>query len=105
MLTTESAPVLLQDISEEEQERILRRFAHWILQRHLDAPAIVFLEMCKPLNFVGSQLLLALDPLIRGIFTGTDYRKFALIIEKDQNLERLIQLIERGVREEDKEER
>lgn len=94
MLTHQPTPVLLEDISDEEQQRILERFADWVRDRRLIAPAIVFLEMCKPLNFIGSQLMLAIDPLVRGVFTGSDYRKFALILERDDNVERLLHLIE-----------
>ena len=96
MLTSPSAPVLLEEIPEEEQQRILEQLTAWILQRGLAAPAILFLEMSKPLNFIGSQLLLALDPLVRGVFFGADYRKLALILERDENVERLIRLIETG---------
>ncbi len=94
MLIPESAPMLIDDISEEEQKNLLDRFANGIVKRRLTVPAILFLEVCKPLNFLGSQILLAADPFVRGIFSSVDSRKFALIIERDSNVERLIQLIE-----------
>ena len=89
-----SIPMLLDEIPKEEQHRLLEKFARGIARRRLAAPAILFLEMCKPLNFLGSQILLVLDPFVRTLFSGVDYRKFALIIERDSNVEELIRLIE-----------
>ena len=65
-----------------------------VVKRRLTAPAILFLEMCKPLNFLGSQVLIALNPFVQAVFNTTEYQKFALIIEKDANVELLIRLIE-----------
>ena len=87
-------PVVLEDIPEPEQRALLEKVATWIVRRGLTAPAIIFLETGKPLNFLGSQLLIGLSPFIQAIFKGVEYQKFALIIEKDENVELLIELIE-----------
>ena len=73
---------------------LLERAATWIVRRGLTAPAILFLETGKPLNFLGSQLLIAFSPFIQAVFKGEEYHKFALILEKDANVELLIELIE-----------
>jgi hypothetical protein len=39
--------------------------------------------------------MLALNPFVQAIFNTIEYQKFALIIEKDENLELLIQCIEK----------
>ncbi|MDE0009978.1 MAG: hypothetical protein OXU36_02465 [Candidatus Poribacteria bacterium] len=87
-------PTVLEDIPEAEQRALLERVATWIVRRRLTAPAILFLETSKPLNFLGSQLLIAFSPFIQVIFKGDEYQKFALILEKDTNVELLIELIE-----------
>ncbi len=87
-------PVVLEDIPEPEQRALLEKVATWIVRRGLTAPAIIFLETGKPLNFLGSQLLIGFSPFIQAIFKGDEYQKFALIIEKDANVELLIELIE-----------
>ena len=87
-------PLVLDDIPEPEQRALLEKVATWIVRRGLTAPAILFLETGKPLNFLGSQLLIGLSPFIQAIFKGDEYQKFALIIEKDANVELLIELIE-----------
>jgi len=87
-------PRVLEDMPESEQRALLEKAATWIVRRGLTAPAILFLETGKPLNFLGSQLLIALSPFIQAIFKGDEYHKFALILEKDANVELLIELIE-----------
>ena len=86
--------LLIDDIPDEEQLQILEKVASEIVRRKLTVPAIFFLEMGKPFNFLGSQMLIGLEPFIRSLFNIRDYRKFALIIERDSNVERLIKLIE-----------
>ena len=89
-------PVVLEDIPESEQQALLEKLAQWIVRRSLTAPAIMFLETGKPLNFLGSQLLIAFSPFVQAFFKGDQYHKIALILEKDENVELLIQLIEKS---------
>ena len=87
-------PVTLDEIPESEQQALLEKVAAQIVKRRLTVPAIIALEVCKPLNFLGSQALIGLSPFVQSIFNSADYQKFALIIEKDANVELLIKLIE-----------
>lgn len=88
-------PILIDDIPDEEQQAILEKVAKGIVKRQLTAPVIFFLEICKPLNFIGSQLLYAVNPFVQAILGSYNYKKFALIIERDDNFEMLISLIEK----------
>lgn len=94
--TPPEMPRVLEDIPEAEQRALLEKLAHWIVRRQLTAPAILFLETGKPLNFLGSQLMLAFSPFVQAFFKGEQYHKLALILEKDENVEMLIQLIEKA---------
>ncbi len=86
--------ILPEDIDQDETARILNRAADEIIKRRLTVPAIFILESCRPLNFIGSQALIALEPFIQAIFSIPDYRKFALIIESDENIRKFIDIIE-----------
>ena len=88
-------PLILDEVSEVEKVDLIEKVARFSVNRQLTAPAILMLEVCKPINFVGSQVLLALNPFVQAIFNTVEYQKFALIIEKDENLELLIQCIEK----------
>lgn len=89
-------PVVLDEIPESEQHALLEKLATWIVRRNLVTPAILFLETGKPLNFFGSQLLIAFSPFVQAFFKGDQYQKIALILEKDENVELLLQMIEQS---------
>ena len=93
-------PLTLDEIPQEEQQVLLEKVARQIVKRRLTVPAILFLEICKPLNFLGSQILITFNPFVQSIFNTPEYQKFALIIEKDANVELLMRLIENLDREE-----
>jgi hypothetical protein len=86
--------ILPEDISHEDVDRILQKVADEIVSRRLTVPAIFLLESCSPLSFIGSQGMIALEPFIRAIFSLPDYRKFALLMERRQNVQKLIFMIE-----------
>jgi len=88
--------ILPEDVSPEEMESILKRVSDEIVKRRLTIPAIFLLESCSPLNFIGSQAMIALEPFVRAIFNFPDYRKFALLMESDDSVKKLIELIESG---------
>ncbi len=91
----EETIILPDEIDEEERDRIIEKAAQEIVKRGLTAPALLFIEMAKPINFLGSQLLVAVDPFISSILSSGDYRKFSILMEDDENVERLLQAIER----------
>jgi hypothetical protein len=88
-------PIAAEDIPADEAAAMLDKIADGIVRRRLAVPAVLFLETCKPLNFVGSQAMMALHPFVAAFVKGDDYRKVALLMERDANVEELLQRIER----------
>lgn len=71
-------------------ESIARRIADW----GLTAPAVMFLELNKPFNFIGSQALLFFQPVL-GFLVGDEIvADYAQLLEDRANVERLIQQLE-----------
>ena len=83
------------------QEEILDRLAAKVVEWKMTAPAILFLESVKPLNYVGSQVLVFFAPFVNTLFTVQDYDEFTALMEERENIERLLQRIEQkdGIRE------
>jgi len=79
-----------------EQERdLIKRIAQKVVERGMTVPAILFLESVKPLNYIGSQVLVFLEPFMHAILKSvTDYNLFRRMMEKRDNVERLLQKIE-----------
>ncbi len=88
-------PISAEDIAEDEADALMAKIADGIVRRRLAVPAVLFLETCKPLNFVGSQVMMAFHPFVASFVKGDDYRKVALLMERDANVEELLQRIER----------
>ncbi|MBI1799655.1 MAG: hypothetical protein HYR73_08200, partial [Candidatus Eisenbacteria bacterium] len=56
--------------------------------------AILALEGGRPLSLVASQTLLFFEPLVQSLFRMNDYRRFALLAERREAIECLLQRIE-----------
>jgi len=85
------------------------------VRHRMTVPAIFFLESVKPLSFVGSQALHFFEPMVNAFFQMRDYERFAILMERRENLEVLLVKIEarddaarqeeRAVRERERAER
>ena len=72
----------------EQQEELIATLAQRIHQYRLETPAILFLEMHKPLAFIGSQAVLVAAPFLAP-FLGMDrVEAFAELISTPDGVER-----------------
>lgn len=78
------------------QERVLiTRIARKVVERGMTVPAILFLESVKPLSYIGSQVMVFMEPFMHAIMKSVnDYNLFRQMMEKRDNVERLLQKIE-----------
>jgi hypothetical protein len=72
-----------------------------IVKRRLTSAAIFLLEACKPVNVIGSQALIFLDPLIKIFITLPYYKNIITLLANRANLEKLIVAIEAAENERD----
>lgn len=77
------------------QTELLEKVARRVVDLRVSAIAIFLLESTKPLSFLGSQLLVFFNPIIQPIFNFKDYEEVTEMIENRDNIEFLIQRIER----------
>ncbi len=80
----------LTDFQKQIMEKIAKKVVRW----HATVPAILMLEPMKPLNFVGSQFLVAIGPFADVLFNPEEYEQFALAMERRDSVEYLLQRIE-----------
>jgi hypothetical protein len=88
--STDSAVLALS----AEDVEFLERVAVALVKRGMAAPATMFLESMGPMNFLGSQALHVLSPMIECAFDGKDIERLARLLERRDTLSRLIGLIE-----------
>ena len=82
------------DLSSEERDQLIENLARKIVDRKLETPAILFLEMHKPVAFLGSQALLAASPILAPLFGLEGPEKYSRLLGSIDNVEMLIQKIE-----------
>lgn len=83
-----------EELTPEERD-LMHRIAQKIVERGMTVPAILFLESVKPLNYIGSQVMVFLEPFMQAILRSVnDYNLFRKMMEKRDNVERLLQKIE-----------
>lgn len=77
-----------------EDLALLERIAEAIVARRMAAPATLFLESMGPMNFLGSQALHFLAPIVECIFNSSELAQVARLLEQRDSLQRLTALIE-----------
>jgi hypothetical protein len=82
------------ELSPERRDELIEKIARAVVERNLTAPAIFFLESTKPLSFIGSQVMVFFDPLVRSIFNVRGYDDVRLALEDRENVNRLLAAIE-----------
>ena len=80
-----------------EVDALIEEASLWVERRHLETPAILFLETHKPLSFLGSQLLAVGTPAVAPLFGIKRMEQLYALLEKGENVERLIRRIEERV--------
>lgn len=73
---------------------LLERIAEAIVARRMAAPATLFLESLGPMNFLGSQALHFLAPIVDCVFNSSELAQVARLLEQRDSLQRLTALIE-----------
>jgi len=74
--------------------QLLERIAETIVKRGMAAPATMFLESMGPMNFLGSQALHFMTPIIDCAFNVKEVEQVARLLERRDTVTRLIAIIE-----------
>ncbi|MFW5878820.1 MAG: hypothetical protein ACOCVR_03290 [Myxococcota bacterium] len=87
------AEKLAQELTEEDR-KLVDWMTEQVVERRLTAAAIFLLESCKPLNFVSSQLLLVLAPILGVFVSKVGYDRLVKLLEKRPFIELLLRSME-----------
>lgn len=77
-----------------EDERLLDRMATTVVRRGMARPTVLFLESLGPMNFLGSQALHFLTPILGLVCRTGEMEQAARLLERRDALPRLVSLIE-----------
>ena len=65
----------------DEDLALLDRLAEFVARRHMETPAMLFLESTAPLNFVGSSVMAFFRPFVGMAFRTAEYERFERLLE------------------------
>lgn len=77
-----------------EQERVIDRLCRELVRRHLTTPALLFLEMSRPMNYLGAQAMHFFSPFISAVTDAQGHRHFAAFLERRGSIDYLCRRIE-----------
>lgn len=81
------------DLSSDEESRLIEHLARTIVSSGLEVPAIMLLEVVRPVSFMLSQLgVVALGPLLW--FFDLEGSKYTAVFMKRGNVSRIIDRVE-----------
>lgn len=83
-----------EPLPETEREELLERAATLVVSRGLSIPAILVLEMHRPLAFMLSQAMIALTPLFGPLLGLPRLQKLSRLLAEPGGVEALIHRIE-----------
>jgi len=83
-----------EPLTEEERDDLLEKTAHEISKRKLEAPAILFFEMHKPLAYVFGHAALAFSPFLVPLVGFDNLNNYTRLLSDRENVERLLQKLE-----------
>ena len=84
----ENQPLTIEDV------QLMERIAEVIVTRRMAAPATMFLESMGPMNFLGSQALHFLTPILDCAFNTKEVEQVARLLERRDTVTRLVAIIE-----------
>jgi hypothetical protein len=79
----------------QEEDEVLEKVARKVVQWRMAVPAILFLESVKPLNYIGAQVMVFFEPIVQSLFNFKYYEIFRIAMERRENVENLLQKIEK----------
>ncbi|MEZ6056042.1 MAG: hypothetical protein R3C01_04990 [Planctomycetaceae bacterium] len=78
-----------------EQQVVIEKLAAEVVRRRMTTPALAFLEMSRPLSFLGSQALHFFAPILSALTVSDGHRHFAEFMERRGAIDTLCREIER----------
>jgi len=71
----------------EVQARLVERVCREIVRRRLATPAMMALEMGRPLNHLSAQVLTFFQPFVATVCDAADYDQFTTFLEQRGSLD------------------
>ncbi|HDR90965.1 MAG TPA: hypothetical protein ENN75_01825 [candidate division Zixibacteria bacterium] len=81
---------------QEDELALFEKLAKEVVQRQLTVPAVMLIESFKPFNWIGSQLMLMLEPITVYMFNIREMQIVRRALQKRDAMEVFVQKIEKA---------
>lgn len=78
----------------DDERQLVDAVCRQVVRRRLVTPALMLLEMGRPLNFVGSQLMRFFQPFVAAVLPTGGYERFAALLARRGSIEALVARLE-----------
>lgn len=76
------------------QRALIHRLCKEIVRRRMTAPALAFLEMSRPLNYLASQTMHFFAPFVTAVGGAREYQELAAFLERRGSIDFLCRCLE-----------
>lgn len=83
-----------EPLNEAQKAQLIDALAQQVVKRGLSTPAVLFLELHKPLAFIGSQTAIVFSPFLAPFFGFERVDQYTQLLSERENWERLVERIE-----------
>ena len=83
------------DVTVEQRDAIIDTIARSVVNKGMELPVTLLLEVGKPVSFLFSQALLLAGPVLYPFFGVERIDRFAGFLNSRENVEKLVERIER----------
>jgi hypothetical protein len=78
----------------DRQHQVVERLCREVVRRRLTTPALLLLEMSRPMNYVSAQFLHFLQPIIGTLTNVAEYDAFTVFLEQRGSVDYLVKRLE-----------
>ena len=96
---------MINEITPERRDELIEWMAQQVVKRGLSTPAVMFVEMARPISFIGSQAVQFFSPFINVALNSQLSTEIGFLMEDRKNIDRLVDRVEELTIEQDRKEK
>ena len=78
----------------ETQRAIIEKLCREVVRRRMTTPALLMLEMSRPLNYVSAQMLHFFQPMLSFLANAAEYQSFTEFLEQRGSIDYIVSRLE-----------
>jgi hypothetical protein len=78
----------------DAQRAVIDKLCAEVVRRRMTGPALLVLEMHRPLNYLSAQVLTFFQPFVAALADTAGYQQFTLFLEQRGSVDYLVQRLE-----------